>query len=88
MSSSDMWQPKQPHSDVVAILGFAMTSPSLRRRRRLDLRADRGVVEEPLADRHGEADALAAAARPTGQASTAWSVDVGVGVASRGPPRR
>ena len=53
MSSSDMWQPKQPQSDTVAILGFAMRLSLLLRRRRIDF--------EPIG-------AWSKSRRPTGRA--------------------
>ena len=63
MSSSDMWQPKQPASDVVAIFSLrrvtsVMASPGRRGASAADF-ADRRLVEPALADRHVEADALA-----------------------------
>src|SRR5512139_312122 len=64
MSSSDMWQPKQPASEVVATLSLRRVTSvmmSLQRSRRVGkrLRADRGLVVAARADRRGEADALA-----------------------------
>jgi hypothetical protein len=59
MSSSDMWQPKQPASEQVATLSFfgsVTLRPFHARHRHL---GDVVVVVEPLADRHGEAVALA-----------------------------
>src|SRR6185369_589933 len=55
MSRKDMWQPKQPASEVVATLSFflaVLISAALRRF------ANRRLVVRPLADRHGEALAL------------------------------
>src|SRR5512139_2673257 len=64
MSRNDMWQPKQPASDVVAmrsLRGTASATGRLRLARREvgGLLADRRPVEAPLADRHVEALALA-----------------------------
>src|SRR5512139_3434542 len=64
MSSSDMWQPKQPASEVVATLSLRRVTSvmvSLQRARRVGERlcADRGLVEAAPADRRHEPDALA-----------------------------
>src|ERR1035441_9347234 len=65
MSSSDMWQPKQPASEVVASLTFTgvLDGPfpyisALRDLSRVGFRADRLAVVLACADRLGEADVL------------------------------
>src|SRR5512137_1431285 len=54
MSRIDMWQPKQPARDAVAMTGLLMAS--LLAPRLLDVAADGLVVVLALAHRHGEAD--------------------------------
>jgi len=53
-SSSDIWQPKQPHSEQVAIFSLAsiMAAPSFafRQHRHIAHHVDRFTVVEPLAD--------------------------------------
>src|SRR5512139_2073993 len=64
MSRNDMWQPKQPASEVVATLSLRRVTSVmvfLQRARRVDQRlvADGRCVEAARADRGGEPDALA-----------------------------
>jgi predicted protein tyrosine phosphatase len=56
MSRIAMWQPKHPASEAVAIRALRSTQLIALR---LDIVADQALVEFPLADRRGEADALA-----------------------------
>src|SRR5512136_3262821 len=55
MSRRDMWQPKQPASEAVAMTGLLMGSPRVLGP---DVAADGPGVELAPADRHGETDLL------------------------------